>query len=287
MLTRLFAYVIFSAAFGAMFGIALRALATALGWSGGTGKRVRRLEAVAICLTAGFWLFGAPVIVPIGTDLLTARGMDEADAFTLMVTIVVPCNALLGVVFGWIIGPDPGPKPPTALANPYANESSIPPSEQQASLTAASDIPLAQPVNVTLPSGEPFVPSLELGEDPPKNLAEEDTSRSTFTGMADRLAMARGRPEELWSSYGRDAFFLAVVSLLLTASACIVPVLGVFLAGIVGMIAAVMAVRAIVVTGDRSSKGLAFAIVALIVSLVPIGFATVSLLGTILSALTR
>jgi hypothetical protein len=247
---------------------------------------VRRLEAVAICLTAGFWLFGAPVIVPIGTDLLTARGMDEADAFTLMVAIVVPCNALLGVVFGWIIGPDPGPKPPTALANPYANENSISPSEEQASLTAP-EVPLAQPVNITLPSGESPVPSLELGEDPPKNLAEEDTSPSTFTGMANRLATARGRSEELWSSHGRDAFFLAVVSLLLMASACIVPVLGVFLAGIVGLIAVVMAVRAIVVTGDRSSKGLAFAIVALIVGLVPIGFATVSLLGTILSALTR
>jgi hypothetical protein len=271
MLTRLFAYVIFSAAFGAMLGIALRALATAWGWSGGKGKGIRRLEAVVICITAGCWLLSAPVIVPIGTDLLTAGGMEEDNAFTLMVAIVVPVNALLGVAFGWIIGPEPGPKPSGAHSHfvPFADERPVAPSGVQ---------PPVESVAVPFPAE----PSLAIPDDPPEAIPApaDDTGPSPFASMGRQRS-----EEELWSSYGRDAFFLSILSLLLLGSACIVPLFGVLLAGIMGLITLVIAIRAIIVAGSRSSRGLALAIVALVISLIPFGLASVFLLGMILSGL--
>jgi hypothetical protein len=264
-----------------MFGLALRAIATALGWSGGKGKGIRRLETVALCVAAGFWLLSIPVILPVGTDLLIDRGMKEGDAFSLMAAIVTPCNALLGVIFGWIIGPDPGPKPPSALANPYADDNSLPPSEEPPTVTAP-ELPIAPPGGIALSLDEPAAPLLVPAEDPP-----DDTSPSAFSGMASGLAAARGQSEELWSSHGRDALFLAVVSCLLLASACIVPILGFILAGMVGLITMVMAVRALVVAGNRSSKGVAFAVVALVMSLIPVGLATLYMFGMIVSALAR
>src|SRR5262245_9425204 len=107
----------------------------------------------------------------------------------------------------------------------------------------------------------------------------DEPAPSPFAGLKDR------RTGDLWSNYGRDALFLSLVSLLLLASACIVPVLGVFLAGIVGLFTMLVAIWAMIQAGSRSSRGLAYAIIALVISLVPISLACISLVGLVLSSL--
>jgi hypothetical protein len=289
MLTRLFAYVIFSAAFGAIFGIALRALATARGWSGGKSKGVRRVEAVVIIVTAVFWLLAAPIIVPFGTDLLTALGMEYSNAFTLVVSFVVPCNALLGVAFGWIIGPEPSAKSPAAPSQfvPFGDENSAPTGGNQPPLVSGgvSAEPLAA-VPIQPLSAVPAEPRLEIPDEPPMAVpVVDDSSPSPFAGMRRHRS-----EEELWSSYGRDALFLSILSLLLLAVVCVFPggyIVAVVLAGIVGIIAMIMAIRALVVSGSRSTKGMAFAIVALVLSAIPLGLAFLSCLFLLLALVGR
>ena len=112
--------------------------------------------------------------------------------------------------------------------------------------------------------------------------AEGSGAFASITGPAP-FAAGGHRSEELWSSYGRDALFLAVLSCLLLVIACVLPGLGVILASIVGLIAAIMAIRAMVMAGSRSGKGLAFAIVALLLSLIPLGMGALALLGMMIA----
>jgi hypothetical protein len=281
MLTRLFAYVIFSAAFGAIFGIALRALATARGWSGGKSKRVRRVEAVVIVVTAIFWLLAAPVIVPFGTDLLNALGMAYDSAFTLMVSVVVPCNALLGVAFGWIIGPEPSAKSPAAPSQfvPFGDDNPAPTGGNPSPLVLGG-VP-AEPLAALPIQPQRTVqaePLLEIPDEPPLAVpVVDDSSPSPFAGMRRQRS-----EEELWSTYGRDALFLAILAVLLMVLACLFPFIGFFVAAILGLAALIMAIRAIALTGSRSTKGLAFAISAIVLSLIPLGLGSLYCAGLLL-----
>jgi hypothetical protein len=138
--------------------------------------------------------------------------------------------------------------------------------------------------------GESIVVPSAVAAEPPAASSPftGDSSSSPFAseGAASPFAGMGGRPsEELWSSHGRDALFLAVLSCLLLAFGCLLPALGFLLAGAVALVAGIMAIRAMVVAGSRSSKGLAYAIAALVISLVPLGLGFVYLVGMLLSFL--
>ena len=139
-------------------------------------------------------------------------------------------------------------------------------------LAGKSDICLKCGQEVTVPMPEPAAGFADLGD---------DANASPFAGLKNRNS------EQLWSSYGRDALFLAGLSVVLMIFICVVPGVGIILSGAVGLIAMIMAIRALVTAGSRSSKGMAFAIVALVLSLIPVGLASLSCLGFLLSFVAR
>jgi hypothetical protein len=53
------------------------------------------------------------------------------------------------------------------------------------------------------------------------------------------------------------------------AFAFFIPIVGLLLAGALGTIAVVLAIRAMVITGDRSPRGRTFAIIALVIASIP------------------
>jgi hypothetical protein len=123
---------------------------------------------------------------------------------------------------------------------------------------------------------------------PPAAPPEERPDFAGITGDPSPFVGLRNpRSEELWSNYGRDALFLAFFSYLMMALSCLLSVVGILLAGGIALIALILAIRAIVIAGNRSQKGLAFAITALVLSLVPLGLGLFAVLGWAVSLFVR